>query len=71
MGFTPVHKRDAGFRLMEYEGDPEEKLEQYEAPSGRRYKFNNDACQEYVHPMDVQYLKALYPIKKVPWRGVP
>ena len=65
-----VTKKDAGFVLMEYEGDPEEKLDEYPAPSGRKYKFENDACEEYVHPMDMNYLRAIYPIRKVPWRGV-
>ena len=65
-----VTKKDAGFVLMEYEGDPEDKLDEYPAPSGRRYKFENDACEEYVHPMDMNYLQAIYPIRKVPWRGV-
>ena len=65
-----VSKANLGFVLMEYDGDPEEKLDEYPAPSHRRYKFENDACQEYVHPMDMNYLKAVYGIKKVPWRGV-
>jgi len=65
-----VTKKDAGFVLMEYEGDLEEKLDEYPAPSGRKYRFENDACEEYVHPMDMNYLRAIYPIRKVPWRGV-
>ena len=65
-----VSKANLGFVLMEYDGDPEEKLDEYPAPSGRKYRFDNDACQDYVHPMDMNYLKAVYGIKKVPWRGV-
>lgn len=65
-----VSKKDAGFVLMEYVGEPEEMLNEYPAPSGRKYKFSNDACQEYVHPMDMNYLRAIYPIERVPWRGV-
>ena len=66
-------KADSGYVLMEYMGMPEEKLKQYPCPTGRKYSFNNKALEEnedWVHPMDVNYLKALYPIRKVPWRGV-
>jgi len=54
-------------------GTPEDQLKHYPCPTGRKYSFNNKALEEnedWVHPMDVNYLKALYPIRKVPWRGV-
>jgi hypothetical protein len=70
VGFQPVHKKDAGYVLMEYVGEAEEKKPEYQGPTGRKYKFDNDACQEYVHPMDMNYLRAIYPIERVPWRGV-
>lgn len=65
-----ISKKSLGFVNMEYVGDPEEKLEFYPAPSGRRYKFNGEDCRELVHPMDMNYLRAIYPIERVPWRGV-
>jgi len=51
---------------MELTGEP---LDEYPAPSGRKYKFDNDACQEWVHSMDINYLTAAYGIKRVPWGG--
>ena len=64
--FQATHKANAGFVLMELTGEP---LDEYPAPSGRKYKFDNDACQEWVHSMDINYLTAAYGIKRVPWGG--
>ena len=63
-----VSKQDAGWVRMEYVGDAEEKLTKYPTPSGRSYQFKDG--EDWVHPMDMNYLRAVYPIEKVPWRGV-
>ena len=66
-------KGDLGYVLMEYTGSEEERQKWYRAPSGRRYSFRNQALEEnedWVHPMDMNYLRTFYPIRKVPWRGV-
>lgn len=66
-----VSKRDLHYVEMEFVGDPEHlPPEGFRAPSGRNYKFNNEAHRELVHPMDTNYLRAIYPVEKVPWRGV-
>lgn len=65
--FQATHKANAGFVLMELQ---ERTQENYPGPSGRRYTFDNDACQEWVHGMDANYLTVAYGIKRVPWRGV-
>jgi hypothetical protein len=55
---------------MEYVGDLSDLPEQgFKAPSGRTYKFKNDEHKEYVHPMDMNYLRAIYPVERIPWRG--
>lgn len=66
-------KGNSGFVLMEYVGTEEERQQWYRAPTGRRYGFRNQNLEEnedWVHPMDVNYLRAMYPIRKVPWKGV-
>lgn len=61
-----THKKNAGFVLMELQG--ERVQDKYDAPSGRSYGFNDD-YQEWVHPTDVNYLRAAYGIQRVPWTG--
>lgn len=55
-----VSKAQAGFVPMEYLGE-EDKEDPILAPSGRAYTFGTeeDRCRLYVHPMDVNYLRAL------------
>lgn len=62
-----THKANAGFVLMQVDGDKVE--DEYPAPSGRKYKFTNDDCQQWIHPTDVNYLRAAYGIQRVPWTG--
>ena len=62
-------KKNAGFKLMQFDG--EDMLDEYPAPSGRKYRFDNDACQQWIHSTDVNYLTVAYGIKRVPWGDIP